>query len=119
MNNCEFGALGEKEAMRYLVSNGYDILSRNFRVGRMGELDIVGKDGDAICFIEVKTRSSTRFGTPAQAVVGSKQATIKRLAMVYLQRCNLADSPVRFDVVELLMDREGNVKEFQLIKNAF
>jgi putative endonuclease len=119
MNNRTFGSKGEQEAMRYLSEHGYSIIYRNFRAGRMGEIDLIGKDGDTICFIEVKTRSSVRYGVPAEAVSYTKQATITKVAQVFMQRYNYLDVPVRFDVAELLMDRNGQVQEIRLIKNAF
>lgn len=119
MNNHDFGTQGEQEAASYLCKHGYTILYRNFRVGRMGELDIVGKEGDTLCFIEVKTRSNKKFGTPAQAVSASKQSTIMRLAQVYMQRYSIKDIPVRFDIVELMMNRDGMVQNIELIQNAF
>ncbi|MGI6122852.1 MAG: YraN family protein [Acetivibrionales bacterium] len=119
MNNRAYGTLGEKEAGTYLREQGYKILTRNFRVGKMGEIDIIGKDGDTLCFIEVKTRSNRSFGTPAQAVSDQKQATITRIAQIYIQNNKYYDVPVRFDIVELMMDRTGNVKDISLIKNAF
>ncbi len=119
MNNRDFGTVGEQEAMHYLAKRGYTILCRNFRVGRMGELDLIGRDGDILCFIEVKTRSNDHFGTPAQAVTSLKQATIKRLAQVYIQRFGLYDLPVRFDIVALMMDRKGKIQDIQLLQNAF
>lgn len=119
MNNRAYGTLGEKEAGTYLKEQGYKILTRNFRVGKMGEIDIIGKDGDTLCFIEVKTRSNRSFGTPAQAVSDQKQATITRIAQIYIQNNKYYDVPVRFDIVELMMDRTGNVKDISLIKNAF
>lgn len=119
MNNRDFGSRGEDEATDYLIKQGYRILSRNYRVGRLGEIDIIGQDGETICFIEVKTRSSESFGTPAQAVSPSKQAYIRRLAQIYLSRNDLLDSPVRFDVIELMMARNGLVRSMNHIKNAF
>lgn len=119
MNNRDFGTKGEDLAAHYLQSEGWNILARNFRVGRMGELDIVAKDGEYISFVEVKTRSSTLYGTPGEAVSFSKQATIRRLAQAYIERHKLYDSPVRFDVIELHMDRNGRVRDISLIKNAF
>ncbi len=119
MNNRSFGTAGEDEAMRYLSKRGYTIICRNFRAGKMGEIDLIGRDGDTLCFIEVKTRSNDHYGTPAQAVSALKQATITRLAQVYMQRFGLFDQPVRFDVVALMMDREGKVKDIELLKNAF
>lgn len=118
MNNRAYGALGEEAAAAYLDKQGYRILIRNFRVGRMGEIDIIGQDGDTLCFIEVKTRSGFGFGTPSQAVSSKKQATIKRIAQIYMQNHRYYDA-VRFDVVELIMDRSGSIKDIVLIQNAF
>lgn len=119
MNNRAYGTLGEEEAGAYLNNQGYRILTHNFRVGRMGEIDIIGKDGDTLCFIEVKTRSNYSFGTPAQAVSKQKQTTITRIAQIYMKRNGYSDVPVRFDIVELIMDRTGSIKDIMLIKNAF
>lgn len=119
MNNRTFGTKGEQEAMRYLSEHGYHILCRNFRVGRMGEIDLIGKDGNTLCFIEVKTRSNSRYGTPAEAVSCMKQVTITKVAQVYMQRNNCFNLPVRFDIVELLMDRNGQAQDIRLIQNAF
>lgn len=119
MNNRVFGTKGEQEAARYLAVKGYTILCRNFRAGRLGEIDIIGRDGETLCFIEVKTRSNCRYGTPAQAVSSLKQGNIRRLAQIYMRRHGYSDLPVRFDVVELFMDRNGYKQELRLIKNAF
>ncbi len=119
MNNRSFGALGEEQAKEYLEDKGYKILNRNYRVGRIGEIDIIAKDHDTLCFIEVKTRSNENFGTPAQAVSPHKQATIIKIAQIYMQKYNLYDIPVRFDIVEILMDRKGNTKDVNLLENAF
>lgn len=119
MNNREYGTLGEEAAVAYLTRHGYKVLYQNFRVGRLGEIDIIGKDKETLCFIEVKTRSSNVFGTPAQALSRRKQATIIRLAQVYMKNNRCQDAPVRFDVIELMMDRTGKIKDIQLIKNAF
>ncbi|NLX65016.1 MAG: YraN family protein [Clostridiaceae bacterium] len=119
MNNRAYGALGEEAAAAYLARQGYIIISRNFRVGRMGEIDIIAKDGETLCFIEVKSRSGYNFGTPAQAVSSQKQAAITRIAQVYMQNNRYSDIPVRFDIVELLMDRDGNINDIFLIRNAF
>lgn len=119
MNNRAFGTLGEDRAQEYIVNHGYKILNRNYRVGRLGEIDIIGKDKDTLCFIEVKARSNDSYGTPAQAVSNQKQATIIKIAQIYMQNYKYYDVPVRFDIVELFMDRKGNVIDITLIKNAF
>lgn len=119
MNNRHYGSRGEQVASDFLIEKGYTVLCRNFRVGRMGELDIIAKDRDILCFVEVKTRSNTLYGRPGEAVTYTKQTTIRRIAQIYMQRFHLEDSPVRFDVAELMMDREGQVKDINLIQNAF
>ncbi|NLM74728.1 MAG: YraN family protein [Clostridiaceae bacterium] len=119
MNNRHLGSIGEKIASRYLEENGYRILARNFRAGKIGEIDIIGWDGDFLCFIEVKSRTNNRFGTPAEAVSPAKQATIRRIAQIYMQKYGFSENPVRFDVVELNMTKDYEPKNIQILKNAF
>jgi putative endonuclease len=119
MNNRMFGTKGESKAVEYLLNQGYKILCQNYRAGRIGELDIIAKDGETLCFIEVKTRSSTIYGTPAQSVSKLKQAAVKKLARFYMHEFNCYECPCRFDVIEVRMDRTGKVRDINIIKNAF
>jgi len=114
----ELGSYGEKIATDFLQKNNYKIICKNFRVGRWGEIDIIARDGEYICFIEVKTRRGLTFGAPSEAVTKSKQANIRKLACVFLDRYDLNDSSIRFDVVEI---RYKSVTDYDvnLIKNAF
>lgn len=121
-NNQSTGKLGEKAAVEYVRKLGYKILTTNFRFGRFGEIDIVALDGEYICFIEVKTRSSLIFGTPSEAVGKRKQGNIIRLAQVYLKENKLLNYNARFDIVEILVRKSGSKPEItgiNLIKNAF
>jgi putative endonuclease len=77
------GRYGEDVAARHLTDAGLTILDRNWRC-RAGELDIIAVDSGVLVFCEVKTRSSTQFGDPAEAVIGAKAARIRRLAMAWL-----------------------------------
>lgn len=104
-NKRSIGEEGENIAVGHLIKNGYKILKRNFRVGRMGEIDIIAFSKGYICFIEVKARSSTLYGTPAEAVGRSKQSSILRLANIYLSQNNSFDQNVRFDVIEILFSK--------------
>ena len=63
MNKKTTGEIGEEFAVRYLRSQGYKILVRNFRC-RLGEIDIIARDGKTVVFVEVKTRRSQRYGSP-------------------------------------------------------
>ena len=101
MNKRAAGTSGETAACEALKRSGLTILERNFR-RPTGEIDIIAKEKQTIAFIEVKTRSSLRFGRPAEAVDRGKQMHILRTAMLYLAEKGLDDAPVRFDVVEVL-----------------
>ena len=113
MNKREIGNRYEQTAADFLTRNGYRILDRNFR-SRTGEIDLIGRDGPYLCFIEVKYRSSTDHGFPAEAVNTRKMTRIIRTAQYYMLIHGLPqDTPCRFDVVVILEH------EISLIKNAF
>ena len=113
MNNRRVGASYEELAARYLTMNGYNIVERNFRC-RIGEIDLIGWDGAYLCFIEVKYRSGTGKGDPAEAITYRKIRRICKTAQFYmLMRKIPQDTPCRFDVALILEN------EITLIKNAF
>ena len=112
MNTRRMGTQGEGDARRFLEGKGAKILHMNYR-RPTGEIDIIARQGQTILFVEVKRRSSTRYGRPAEAVNQAKQAHILRTAQLYLQENKLTDSPVRFDVIEVL---PGEIRH---IENAF
>lgn len=101
MNKRASGAAGENAACDALVRAGLTVLERNWR-RPTGEIDIIARDKRTIVFVEVKKRSSLRFGRPAEAVNRAKQLHILRTAMLYLAEKGLEDAPVRFDIVEVL-----------------
>lgn len=76
-NKRQTGSFYEDKAAEYLESIGYDIICRNF-YGKGGEIDIVAKDNEALVFVEVKYRSSVRYGFPEEAVDYRKQYRIKK-----------------------------------------
>lgn len=100
------GADGERAAARYLQRHGWQIIDRNVRY-REGELDLVASRDGVLVFVEVKTRRSTRAGTPAEAVTPAKQARIRRLAMRYLNDHRPGATAIRFDVVTALARGQG------------
>lgn len=104
-SNSKLGQYGENIACNYLIRNGYAILRRNFRCGRLGELDIVADKAGVLCFIEVKTRTSDKYGEPSEAVTWTKRRRIYRCAEYYLYREGLLSRmPVlSFDVVEIII----------------
>ena len=102
------GAAGEAAAAAHLQGKGWRILARNFRI-RSAEIDIVADDRGTVVFVEVKTRSSTRFGTPGQAVNRRKQEKIIRAAQIFLRQERLEGCPCRFDVVEVYVHPGGTL----------
>lgn len=111
------GRKGEELAAVYLKKRKYKILCRNYSC-RLGEIDIVAQDSDDLVFVEVKTRSSDIFGPPAAAVTIRKQHQIIKVAQLYLQEHKLEESPIRFDVVSVIIDKM-NRKQIEIITNAF
>ena len=112
MNKRSMGAQGEADARAFLTQKGARILETNYR-RPTGEIDIIARQGRTLLFVEVKRRSSLRYGRPAEAVDRQKQAHILRTAQLYLQENRLRDVPLRFDVIEVL---PGQIRH---IENAF
>ena len=94
------GREGEEIACRFLMQKGYQLLTRNFRAER-AEIDLVMRDGKTIVFVEVKARSTDRYGLGREAVTPRKQQNILRAAQCYLAAHSAFDSAVRFDVAEV------------------
>ncbi len=99
MGKIEIGREGEKLAVDYLNKKGYKILEKNFRT-KLGEIDIIAKDGNFIVIVEVKRRFSDKFGEPELAVNYRKQQKLKKLALYYLKHIG-KEYPVRFDVIAI------------------
>lgn len=114
--NLEFGKIAENKAIEFLRTNGYKILKTNYKT-KLGEIDIIAKDNDTICFVEVKGRHSLDFGEPSEAVSFKKQRQISKAAISYLRINNLLEFSARFDVLSILF--KNNKGEVSLIKNAF
>ena len=112
-NKRQTGTSYEIKAEEYLLQNGYKILERNFR-NRSGEIDIIAKDGEYFCFIEVKYRTTNDFGNPFEAVDYRKQNQIRKVANYYFMKNKLSEwTPCRFDVIGFVGE------EMMHIENAF
>ncbi|MCG6537669.1 MAG: YraN family protein [Syntrophales bacterium LBB04] len=116
LSRIKTGKRGEEIAIRHLETLGYRIMERNYRCP-LGEIDIVARDGDAIVFVEVKSRRTELFGDPELAVGKAKQKKLSLLALYYLTQKHYPLVDARFDVVavKMLPDRT----EIRLIRNAF
>ena len=113
------GARGEEEAYFYLRRLGYVMVARNWRSPRRrGEIDLIGWDGDVLCFVEVKSRT-THDVKPAEAAVDAqKQDELSAMAREYLR--HVAGGPAwRFDVLSIYFDQPGASPQITLFKNAF
>ncbi len=107
----ELGRRGERIAERALIGRGYRILDRNWRC-REGEIDLVARDGDALVFVEVKTRSSDAFGHPFEAITAAKLARLRRLASAWLaaggRRAAIGSAGrIRIDAIAVLAPRDA------------
>jgi len=105
--NKQKGDLGEEIAADFLERLGYTIVEKKFKYGRIGEIDIVARDGDVLVFCEVKTRTSDRCGDPEYALTRRKQEQVRYLAKAYLYRYGIDEQEVRFDVVAIRFDGPG------------
>jgi len=112
------GRRGEDEAAFYLKKQGYVLLQRNYRCP-LGEIDIIAKEGKTLVFIEVRARSSDRFGMPQESVNRNKILKIYKVAQYYLKAVQKEEEPVRFDVLALLFDIENQLQQLNHIKSAF
>ncbi len=106
------GKKGEELVAKYLKKRGYKLLKRNYRTP-FGEADIVAEDGEEIAFIEVKTRTTENYGTPAEAVGAEKRRRYQKIAQCYWKERG-EEPNARFDVAEVYAD--GRIEYYE---NAF
>lgn len=107
-DRIELGRRGEQLAADYLTARGYRVIGRNWRC-RDGEIDVIAEHGGETVFVEVKTRSSTDFGHPFEAITLGKMARMRRLAAAW---CAATDSGtrrrIRIDAIAIIAPRDGS-----------
>ena len=114
------GRRGEEDAYFYLRRRGYIMVARNYRSGHhRGEIDLIGWDGDVLCFIEVKTRTTREVKPAETAVDREKQRSLAAVAGEYLRHCPSPSCQWRFDVVTVYYLQGFRQPEFELFQNAF
>jgi len=111
------GARGETAAWDFLKKRGYVILEKNYKC-KLGEIDVIAKRQGRLAFVEIKTRTTSQFGVPQEAVDLKKQAKIMKVTEWYLKEKKVKDAPVAFDVVAILW-KEGRIPEINLLADAF
>ena len=112
--SADLGRQAEDRAAEYLRTLGYKILDLRWACP-LGELDIVASDGETMVFVEVRARSSSAYGSPAETVTKSKQAKVIKAALCYIKAKALKPEAVRFDVIGFA----GAAGEPEHIPNAF
>ncbi len=113
------GDKGEGLAVAYLVNNGYRIVQRNFCI-RGGEIDIIATKNRQLCFIEVKTRSNDRFGTPAESITWNKRAHLHRAINHFLLQANFEDLQTtgwQIDILEVYLTTAGELEKITHTEN--
>jgi putative endonuclease len=114
------GRRGEEDAYFYLRRRGYIMVARNYRSGHhRGEIDLIGWDGDVLCFIEVKTRTTREVKPAETAVDREKQRSLAAVAGEYLRHQPSPSCQWRFDVVAVYYLQGSRQPEFELFQNAF
>ena len=103
----ELGDYGERLAQRYLREQGMAVLDRHWRHGRLGELDLVARDGACLVAVEVKTRRAHGYGTPVEGVTARKLARLRRLAAAWVAQRGGGFDDLRVDVVGVFRPRSG------------
>ncbi len=119
ISSSKVGQIGEELAARFFEKKGYRLVLANFKVpvGRnrlgvavTGEIDLIALDGDVLCFVEVKTRSSDEFASPLAAVDLRKQRQIIRTAKVYRKVFSISEVKFRYDVVSIVLVENSRPK---------
>src|SRR5262249_10654719 len=112
-----YGELGEHAAKKRLKHQGLKFLTANFRSKR-GEIDLIFREKDCLVFVEVKTRSSEEWVRPAKAVDPERRERLSRAALDYLRLLKNPQVKIRFDIVEVLLNK-GVVREVRHLTNTF
>jgi len=104
------GLAAEEQAIRYLVSQGWAVAAHRFRVGHT-EIDLVARRGHVVAFVEVKSRRGEGFGSPFEAVTGSKRREIVKAARAWMDRHGRPGDVYRFDCIGILRDKLEHLED--------
>lgn len=115
--NRSVGHLGENKAADYLINHGYLILARNVRTP-YGEIDLIAKRDMVTVFVEVKTRTTNRFGPPEASITPKKREHMIASSQAYLQAHPELDGDWRLDVIAIKVDRDDKVTSLVHFENA-
>ena len=116
-HNKSIGDEGEKIAENFLIEKGYNIIAKNFHLGKEGEIDIIAIENDILVFIEVKTRTNHNFGNPILSISEKKKRLISFTANGYMLKNNIANKQCRIDIIAI--DMIVKPPEIIHLENAF
>lgn len=116
-NTKQEGSQGENKAIEYLINLGYKIIKTNFTFGKVGEIDIIAKDGDTLVFVEVRKRLNNEYGKPEESLTLKKRNKIRKTAEAYLYINKIENIECRFDFIGI--EKENDEITINHIKNAF
>lgn len=109
-STVEVGATSEDRAVDHLVRQGYRIVERNYRC-KVGELDVVARDGSVLVFVEVRSRRNADYGSALEAVGWNKRRKVSRVAMAYLAQRRPRFDEARFDVIAITGDELLHIRD--------
>lgn len=115
--NKAIGRFGEEIVSQFLIDRDYYIFENNF-ICYIGEIDIIARKSDYLCFIEVKSRYSVKYGNPRESINSYKQKKIKNIAQFFISKNKLHNYIYRFDIAEVVF-RENGEYIVNYIENAF
>lgn len=117
--HLETGARGERAAFFWLRLHGYVVVARGWKSSRApGDLDLIAWEGETLCFIEVKTRTTRAVAPAEMAVDREKRRVLRRLARHYTRQLPNSDVPIRFDILSIYFEK-GKQAAFEHFPNAF
>lgn len=117
-SNKQIGNYGEEAAAKFLQKSGFKILERNYRYSRLCEIDIIAKNKDTIVFVEVKTRTSTSFGHPFEAINKSKLSNVFKAGLFYLQNTQESYKNYRIDIISVIGNINDKNPKIEHLKNV-
>jgi len=117
MKRRDTGILGEKLARDFLKKRGYHIIETNYRCPE-GEVDIIARHKDFLVFIEVRTKTSLKFGSPEESITTAKKERLRAIAAHYQQTHDHLPQSWRIDVVAVELNQKGKPSRIELIENA-
>lgn len=106
-HNQALGARGEALAEQFLIEQGFRLIDKNWRC-RYGELDLLMRDGDSYVAVEVKTRTSVRYGTPLEAITAQKASRLRRLLLEWIREHGVRGAKLRVDGVGVIVSPDGS-----------